>query len=333
MSHIVKHKEGKAGYIILDRPGALNSLTHEMITDFHAALHWHEADDEVEVIIVRSSSDRAFCAGGDMKSTRLLALDEKWSELQKFFEQEYALNLDIAQCRKPYVSLVNGIAMGGGLGLSVHGDVMIVTETTRLAMPETAIGFFPDVGGTYFLNQLAYDAGRWLALCGQPVTGVEAVTVGLATHCVHSSHWSTLTDAIEQQGGSALESVLPGMAELPDDREFLELLEHRCQWFGVPTHDEVVANLQTASNSRVATPVSVDASGLLKRVLSMSPHAMNLTRQLLTEAQNLNLSACLQLELKAGVQAVRHPDFVEGIRAVLVDKEPAKWAGQGESGG
>lgn len=330
MSHIVKHKEGKAGYITLDRPEALNSLTNEIIVDFHAALRSHETDDDVEVIVVRSGSERAFCAGGDMKSTRLLALDEKWDELQQFFRQEYALNLHIAQCSKPYVSLVNGIAMGGGLGLSVHGEVMVVSETTRLAMPETAIGFFPDVGGTYFLNRLSYDAGRWLAICGAPVTGPEAVTVGLATHYVHSSRWSALTDAIEQQGGIALSSVLPGMAEISDDPEFKALLEHRRHWFSAATHHELVAVLKNASSkgsgSSVGSPASVDASQLLERVLSMSPHAMDLTRQLLAEAQNHDLAACLQLELKAAEQAVRHPDFVEGIRAVLVDKEPAKWS-------
>ena len=326
MSHIVKNKEGKAGYIILDRPAALNSLTPEMIADFHAALRSHETDDDVEVIVVRSSSEKAFCAGGDMKSTRLLALEKKWSELKQFFAQEYALNLDIAQCSKPYVSLVNGIAMGGGLGLSVHGEVTIVAATTRLAMPETAIGFFPDVGGTYFLNQLSCDAGRWLALCGQPVTGDEAVTVGLATHCVHSSDWNTLTDAIERQGSSALDTVLPGLAESPDDKEFIELLEQRRDWFGPPTNDGVVASLQAASSGSVATAASADASRLLRRVSSMSPYAMNLTRDLLTQARDLDLAACLQLELDAGEQAVRHPDFVEGIRAVLVDKEPARWA-------
>jgi len=181
------------------------------------------------------------------------------------------------------------------MGLSVHGDVMIVSETTRLAMPETAIGFFPDVGGTYFLNQLSYDAGKWLGICGEPVTGFEAVTVGLATHCVPSLQWSTLTDAIEQQGRTALNSVLPTITRSADDTEFKKLLEKRCDWFSVATHEELVATLKSSAESRADTP------------------------------QNLDLAACLQLELKAGEQAVRHPDFVEGIRAVLVDKEPAQW--------
>ena len=331
MSHIKKTKQGKAGYITLDRPSALNSLTHEMITDFHKALQSHESDTDVDVIVVRSSNERAFCAGGDMKSTRLLALDEKWQELQLFFEQEYALNQHIAQCSKPYISLVNGVAMGGGLGLSVHGKLMIVSETTRLAMPETAIGFFPDVGGSYFLNRLTHDAGRWLSLTGVPVTGIEAVTVGLATHFVDSSHWNTLSTAIEQTGTEALDSVLPKLTKSSHDpnfkhEDFKQLLEHRCNWFSAATHDELISNLQTASGSPIESIVSKDAAELLKRIRRMSPHAMNITRQLLKDAKGHDLPACLQLELQAAAKIVRHPDFVEGIRAVLVDKEPATWS-------
>ena len=331
MSHIKKTKQGRAGYITLDRPAALNSLTHDMITDFHNALRSHESDSDVEVILVRSSNERAFCAGGDMKSTRLLALDEKWSELQLFFEQEYALNLNIAQCSKPYISLVNGIAMGGGLGLSVHGKHMIVSETTRLAMPETAIGFFPDVGGSYFLNRLTYDAGKWLSITGLPVSGIEAVTVGLATHYVHSSHWNTLSTAIEQTGTAALDSVLPKLVESSTDTDFKQddfkqLLEHRCNWFSATTHDELVSNLQSASENASDFTMSEDAAKLLKRLQRMSPHAMDVTRQLLTDAIGQDLSTCLQLELQVAAKIVRHPDFAEGIRAVLVDKEPATWS-------
>lgn len=331
MNHIRQTKQGKAGYITLDRPSALNSLTHEMITDFHTALESHESDTEVDVIVVRSSNERAFCAGGDMKSTRLLALDEKWQQLQLFFEQEYALNQHIANCRKPYISLVNGIAMGGGLGLSVHGKLMVVSETTKLAMPETAIGFFPDVGGSHFLNRLTNDAGQWLSLSGIPITGIEAVIVGLATHYVNSSHWNTLSTAIEQTGSEALDSVLPNLAESSQDpdfnqAEFKQLLAHRSNWFSAATHDELVSNLQAASDSPIETTVSKDATRLLKRIQRMSPHAMNITRQLLKDAKGHDLVTCLKLELKAADEAVRHPDFVEGIRAVLVDKDAATWS-------
>lgn len=319
MSHVIVSREGLAGYITLDRPEALNSLTHEMISDIHAGLRAHEADDQVDIIVIRSSSERAFCAGGDMKATRLLALEEKWDELQTFFAKEYALNLHIAQAKKPYVSLVNGIAMGGGLGLSVHGDVLVVSETSRMAMPETAIGFFPDVGGTYFLSRLKHDAGLWLALSGMPVKGKSAVSVGLATHYVPSSDWPELTDAFEKEGRKAIDGVLLRLADNTPDNSFIDVLKQRQAWCVADDHESMLADLREASAN------NEDASNLLKRIESMSPFAMALTRELLTQAKTRSLSECLDAELAAGDKAVRHPDFVEGVRAVLVDKDKAKW--------
>lgn len=320
MSNIIVERQGQAGYITLDRPTALNSLTHEMIGDIHAGIRVHEADESVDVIVIRSSSERAFCAGGDMKATRIQALAEQWGELNAFFEEEYALNLHIGQCAKPYVSLVNGIAMGGGLGLSVHGDVLVVSETARLAMPETAIGFFPDVGGTHFLSRLAYDAGLWLGLTGVPVKGAQAVAVGLATHYVPSAHWPKLTDALETQGRKALDSTLADLNEYEPDEMFIKVLQQRKDWFNSDSQTQLLKTLEQASAS------DDDAALLLSRIKAVSPYAMDTTRQLLIDAKNHDLAACLQLELTAAAQMVKHPDFVEGIRAVLVDKDKAVWS-------
>lgn len=259
MSYIVVSRTGKVGYLTLDRPSALNSLTHEMINDIHAGLRAHEVDDMVDVIVVRSSSDRAFCAGGDMKATRVLALERKWDELQHFFKKEYALNLNIAQCKKPYVSLVNGICMGGGLGLSAHGDVLLVSETSRLAMPETAIGFFPDVGGTYFMSRLPYDAGLWLGLTGFIVTGKEAVTVGLATHCVPEHQWPEIIALLESDGRSAITQTLDSLSDSTPDAAFVQQLEQRRAWFDTETHAQLVVNLTDASAEKE------DAAKLLER--------------------------------------------------------------------
>jgi len=320
MNNIVVDRQGMAGLITLDRPEALNSLTHEMIVDIHAAVRMHEADDEVDVIVLRSSNEKFFCAGGDMKATRLLAVDQQWEKLHRFFAEEYALNLHIAQCSKPYVSMVNGIAMGGGLGLSVHGAVMVVSETTRLSMPETAIGFFPDVGGTYFLSRLEYDAGLWLALSGLAVQGSDAVTTGLATHYVEQSFWPELINAFASDGRKAFDSTLASVANSPQTGDFVKTLMQRQAWFASSEHQALIDTLRAASNDYD------DAARLLSRVESMSPYAMDLTRRLLAQAKNQSLAKCLELELIAADEAVRHPDFVEGIRAVLVDKDKPTWA-------
>jgi len=264
MSNIVIERQGQAGIITLDRPEALNSLTHEMITDIHAGIRQHETDDAVDVIVLRSSNEKAFCAGGDMKATRLLALDQQWETLQQFFGEEYALNLHINQCKKPYVSMVNGIAMGGGLGLSVHGDVMIVSETSRLAMPETAIGFFPDVGGTYFLSRLGFDAGLWLALTGMVVKGANAMTVGLATHYVEQTHWPKLFDALASDGRKALDGTLESLSTKPHDSEFMEILIQRQSWFAAPDQQSLVNTLQAASAEHE------DAARLLEQMAIVS---------------------------------------------------------------
>jgi len=320
MPHIQVSQVGKTGYITLDRPEALNSLSHEMISDIHGALRAHEQDSSVEVIVIRSSSSRAFCAGGDMKATRLLAIDEEWEKLNRFFAEEYALNLHISQCSKPYVSMISGIAMGGGLGLSVHGSVVVVSETAVLAMPETAIGFFPDVGGTYFLSQLPYNAGMWVSLTGMPVKGVDAVTIGLATHYLEESKWAEFLNSIEEHGKSGLEGSLKPIANPADSKEgqaFIEVLKKRQAWFEASDHQSLIDVLEAETDP--------DAQTLLKRLNKMSPYAMDYTRQLLKDAQGHELVACLKRELAAAREMVRHPDFTEGIRAVLVDKDEPKW--------
>lgn len=320
MTNIVVERLGLVGYITLDRPKALNSLTHDMVRDIHAAIRTHEADDSVDVIVIRSSSDRAFCAGGDMKATRLQALAQEWDELNAFFSEEYALNLHIGECAKPYVSLVSGIAMGGGLGLSVHGDVMVVSETAHLAMPETAIGFFPDVGGTHFLSNLPYDAGLWLGLTGASVRGEQAVQIGLATHFVPGALWPELTSALETGGRKAMTSALATLSQHNSDSEFIDILKQRQAWFSGDSQSVLVETLEKAAES------NDDAAMLLSRIRTVSPFAMDVTRRLLAEAKHHDLAKCLELELNAVADVVRHPDFAEGIRAVLVDKDKAIWS-------
>jgi len=161
---VITLKRRRIGYLTLDKPKTLNALTESMIDDLYTGLTLFESDDSVDAIVINSSSDRAFCAGGDMKRIRELAIAGDRPAIDAFFEKEYAFNLAISRCSKPYIALINGVAMGGGLGLSVHGSHRIVTEQTLMAMPETRIGFFPDVGGSYFLPRLPLNAGRMVTL-------------------------------------------------------------------------------------------------------------------------------------------------------------------------
>lgn len=321
MTGITNSVSGRVGYIGLDQPKRLNALTYPMIEALYNALQLHEQNDKVEVIVLRSTSDRAFCAGGDMRATRDLALQENWQALYDFFEQEYALNLSIAKCSKPYLSLINGIAMGGGLGLSVHGSHRIVAEKAVMAMPETAIGFFPDVGGTYFLSRLQHKAGWWLGLGGMSINAQQAVIVGLATHYISAVHWPELLGNLEQHGAEVMDQVLGRLSVDAADTAFEKQLLMRKKWFPGESFDDMVEHLKTQSSK------DRDAAGILKSIQTKSPMALRLTWDLLSSAESMNLPACLAAELVAGEKAVRHADFAEGIRAVLVDKDhQPKWS-------
>jgi enoyl-CoA hydratase len=310
--NVLSHRQGRAGYITLNRPNALNALTLPMVRGVHMALQVHLADPQVEVIVIRSSSAKAFCAGGDMRLIRELCLADRYDEAMQFFEEEYRLNLAIANCTKPYVAWLDGIAMGGGLGLSVHGRYRIVTERSVLAMPETAIGLFPDVGASHFLPRLPHRAGWWMGLTGARVTGAEALALGLATHYVPSSEAAALTAALTDAGES-VDSVLAPWSQSQDAEAFMGRMRGHARFFTVDSLGEVVRRLKSDDGP--------DAPALLSQLDALSPMALELSWHLLAEGERSSLDECLSRELQAGSRAIRHPDFVEGVRAMLVDKD------------
>lgn len=326
-------RQGAIGYLVLSQPATLNALTLDMIKALHAGLQELEADAVVKLVIIRSDSQRAFCAGGDMKHIRQLCLDENFDAVGRYFTNEYALNLAIARCSKPYLALIDGIAMGGGLGISVNGRFRIVTERALLAMPETRIGFFPDVGASHFLPRLPARCGYWLGLTSASVTGIQAVQSGLATHHIASDDINQLLQSL--QTALQHESVTVTNAEttvaqclatlaIPsqtDDNDgFANVIKARAAWFADDDIEAIRNRLQAADSD--------DATHLLSLLNSASPYSLMTTRDLFRSASGLDLAACLQLEYAAAQAACRHPDLVEGVRAVLVDKDrnPA-WLG------
>ena len=307
-------RRGRAGLITLNRPAVLNALTLSMIHQIRAAFDGHVADPAVQVIVIRSSSARAFCAGGDMRRIRELSLANAFDEIAAFFTDEYALNLAIAECPKPYVALLDGVAMGGGLGLSVHGRYRVVSEHAMLAMPETAIGFIPDVGASYFLSRLDPAIGMWLALTGARVNGAEAVAAGLATQFTPRDRLGSLLDELADASAGAIDAVLQ-RAATPTDRAADErALRQRASGFDAATLAEVLATWRAAAGA--------DA------LAAFSPAALAQTFELLRAAAGRSLRECLVLEFEGSMYAARHPDFIEGARAVLVDKDrKPRWQG------
>jgi enoyl-CoA hydratase len=312
MSYVTVEKMGRAGVIGLDRPNALNALNLEMIEAIASALDAFEADPVVELIILRSNGEKAFCAGGDMHRIRALSLTGHYDEAEHFFHTEYDLNLRIASFPKPYISLIDGICMGGGLGLSIHGNYRIASERAVFAMPETAIGFLPDVGGSYFLSRMPYYSGYWMGLTGARVNGLDTTPLGLATHFADSQSIQALFEDLCDQQGS-IETLLRVHCSTVHYQSSILYLEMMTQAF---SHATLYSIDQGLSKMRQAVARTAQES-----MRSASPRSLQETISLLQYGRSSSLKTCLEREFEAAQRAIRHPDFAEGVRAVLVDKD------------
>ena len=305
---VIARRQGRVGRLTLNRPKALNAIDGGMVRTLHGALDAWRDDPAIEAVVIEGAGGRAFCAGGDIRQVRDLALAGRHAEIEAFFADEYALNAAIARYPKPYVALIDGVCMGGGMGLSIHGSARVVTDAAVLAMPETGIGFFPDVGASYFLPRLPGDHGMVLALTGARVGGADAAGLGLATHYVARDRIAVLADELAEAGIVALATAaLP----LPTDA-------------GVAP-PEVVAAFGADSVAgildRLASLRSAPAQEMLDTLRSRSPTAVLRTFELMRLGARRTLEQCLAIELELARHATRHPDFAEGVRAMVVDKD------------
>lgn len=301
---------GRVGHILLNRPEALNSLNGDMIRGIRDALDGWRDDDAVAFVLVTSNSPRAFCAGGDIKVIRQAVVAGDHRSGPEYFAAEYELNALIAEYPKPYVAVIDAPAFGGGLGISVHGSVRVVTENAVLAMPETAIGFVPDVGASYFLSRLPGFVGKYLALTGARVSASDALVLGLATHYVPSE---SIPDFVaDLLAGADLDGALNDYvqewpsAELSFDAAAVD------EVFGAGTVVDMVDLLTSDS------PWSRTAKAELS---TLSPTSLTATNDLFDHGRVSTLRECLARELRIAEWIIEQPDFAEGVRAVLVDKD------------
>ena len=307
--------EGRIGRLLLNRPKALNALDLPMIDALAAALAAWRDDPAVAAVVIDSASERAFCAGGDIRAIRNHALAGEAEAVAQFFGREYALNALIAEYPKPYIALIDGICMGGGIGVSVHGRIRVTTEHGLFAMPETAIGMFPDVGATYFLPRLAGAMGTYLGLTGQRLSGADAVHAGLATHFVLRADLPGLRAALAEQGADAVAAFakpLPAFSLAPH----AEAID-RC--FAADTLGEIEANLRAEGSEW--------AQATLATMLAMSPSALCWSLAAIRRGATLSLRDALAAELRLTRHVSIHRDFAEGVRAMVVDKDrQPKWS-------
>ncbi len=306
---IMTRRDGRAGRILMNRPSALNALDLEMIRSFTRALEQFQADPHVHVVVVEGAGDRAFCAGGDIRALRENQLKGDRGPVEAFFSDEYALNRMIAAYPKPYVALIDGICMGGGIGVSVHGAYRVATEHAMFAMPETAIGFFPDIGATYFLPRLPGQIGCYLGLTGARVRGADAVHAGFATQFTPRDQLNALSQALAAEGAAALAQFaapLPAFS-LANQRAVID----RC--FAADTVPEIVRGLEAEGSEW--------AQQALGQMRGVSPTALAFTLEALRRGADLNLPEALDAEFLLTRTTMAYPDFAEGVRAMVVDKD------------
>jgi enoyl-CoA hydratase len=305
---------GRVGVITLARTDALNALTTQMVEVIDDTLvRWRHMG--LRAVVLNSDDPKAFCAGGDIRAIQQYSMAGDAEACERFFASEYRLNARLGEYPIPVVSLINGICMGGGMGLSMHGQFRVVTENAKLSMPEVAIGLFPDVGGSYLLPRLPGATGTYLGMTGARIDAADALYTGLATHFMESHAIGSVIDALHRLDHLPVEQVLRALAG-PSPVAHSAVAQSRADidWcFSANTVAEIDRRLAATHGEWART--TRDQLGAL------SPQSLRLTLDLLAWGSERTLRECLAVELKLAVRVVRTADFIEGVRATLIDKD------------
>lgn len=310
---IVFERRGKAGLVRLTRPKALNALTRNMVNAFHRALIAWSTDPDVHCVIVEGEG-RAFCAGGDILAVYHAGRSRK--PLYEFFADEYRLNAYIRHFAKPYVSLIDGICMGGGVGISVHGSHRVVTENVVFAMPEVGIGFFPDVGGSAFLPHLPEHFGTYLALTGNRARQGDCLQSGIATHAIKAEDKERVRRSLIRTGNPDI--ALRGKTMNPD----YETPEKTRDMIGVLFDSETLGGCLIRLGA-AGVNGNEWAQQILNLIKTRSPTSLHVTFRQIEEGRSLEMDQCMQMEYRILSRMLENHDFYEGVRALLVDKDNA----------
>jgi enoyl-CoA hydratase len=320
-------REGGVGTVTLNRPRALNAFTLGMYRRFDPVLRGWEDDPAVHAVVIRGAGERAFCAGGDVRAIaeagRGIAGDPRLTSI--FFAEEYRLIRRIHRLAKPYLAIINGITMGGGAGVSVNGACRIATERTLLAMPETGIGLFPDVGATRFLNLAPGHIGRYLALTGARLGPADAFYCGFATHFVPAEKVAALVEALGQivwrrgEEWAQIEDALAAVAGDPDEPPLAARRAAIDRCFAPETVEAVLDTLAGEATSGGAD--SEWAEDTRAGLLGKSPTSLKITLRQLVVGESYDIESALALEYRLTQHVMAAHDFYEGVRAALIDKD------------
>jgi enoyl-CoA hydratase len=301
-------REGALGHITLNRPKALNALTHEMCASILAQLREWAGDPAVSAVLIDAVPGRAFCAGGDLRAIYETGR-KRDGAAQAFFTTEYRLNAAVKHFPKPYLALINGIAMGGGCGVSVHGRHRVASENALFAMPETGIGLYPDVGGSFFLPRLPGELGMYLALSGARIGPADMIYTGVATHFIPAAKFAVIAQRLAQ--GEAAAQVLDSLHEQPGAPP---LAAHRAtidRVFSASCVEAVMKGLNDAG------PWGKETASVLAQ---HSPTSLKLAFRQMREGASLDFDDCMRMEYRLTNRVLKGHDFYEGVRVTLFDR-------------
>ncbi len=320
--HVLADVRNHIGHLTLNRPSGLNALTLEMVRSLHQHLQTWAQDPLIKAVVLRGEGPKGFCAGGDIRS--LHDSYKAGSDLhERFFVEEYALDLCIHHYRKPVLVIMDGFTLGGGMGLAQGADLRIVTERSRLGMPEVGIGYFPDVGGSYFLSRIPGELGTYLGVSGTQVQAADALYCGLADWYLASDRLSTLDQGLDALnfGSHPLKDLQGLLAKLGtqtlEDAPLARLRPVIDHYFGQPDLPSILEQLRSVRIGDSQQWAHATADLLETR----SPLAMAVTLEMLRRGRHRSLEDCFAMELHLDRQWFAHGDIVEGVRALIVDKD------------
>jgi enoyl-CoA hydratase len=323
-THVRTAVKGRVGVITLTRAQALNALTTQMVEVIDETLvDWTSLG--LRAVVLESNNPRAFCAGGDIRAMHRHSVAGDAESCKSFFAAEYRLNARIGAYPTPVVSLIDGMCLGGGMGLSMHGQFRVVTENAKLSMPEVAIGLFPDVGGSYVLPRLPGAIGTYLGMTGAKIDAADALYTGLATHFLSREEVGSVVDAINRHDNLPVDQVLHSLAgPSPVANSALARSRADIDWcFSANTVADIDARLASLQGEWARTTRD--------HLRTLSPQSLHLTLDLLAWGrERRTLPECLAVELQLAAHVVRTADFIEGVRATLIDKDRQPvWSSRG----
>ena len=312
------HRHGAVGHLSLNRPKALHALTLDMCHAMSAALSEWAGDDAVEAVVLDHAEGRGFCAGGDINLLRNSALNDGGASGRAFFHDEYQLNHQMMTYDKPIVAFMDGITMGGGVGIALPARYRVATEHTRFAMPETGIGLFPDVGGGWHLSRLGGRLGQFLALTGARLDGAECLWAGIATHYLPAEKLPEAKARIIEHPGR-IAGILSELSVTPPPARIEGNADKIAKHFASDRYEDILASLEADDSDWAAKELAT--------LGTKSPQTCKVALRQLAESQNLdNFADNMVMEYRIASRVLTRPDFAEGVRAVIVDKtNDPKW--------